>query len=183
MKGVRPFYNIEELALDADGNVLFSERSEGGIRRLSPDGEVSNVVDVGNAGMYGFVLDDEGTLFFATHHYLDRRTSIRKLGDDGVVSTVFQDIPGRYGGVFSHNVPGLALAPDGTLYAVDWEYGRVVQISPDGEAAIVVGQDSFNHSKHFQPSAILITPDGDLLIADSGMSVIWKISFEDEAEE
>ena len=68
------------------------------------------------------------------------------------------------------------------LYVADWQYGQVVRISPDGAAAIVVGPDSFNDSPHFDPSAILITPEGDLLVADSGMSVIWKITLPSEEE-
>ena len=98
----------------------------------------------------------------------------------GAISTVFEDVPGIYGGIFSYNLPGLAVAPDGTLYAVDQEYGRVVRISPDGEAAIVVDRQSFNDSPYFKPAAILITPEGDLLVADSGMSVIWKITLPNE---
>ena len=109
-------------------------------------------------------------------------TSIRKTEADGASSTVFEDAPGIYGGIFSHNLPGLAVAPDGTLYAVDQEYGRVVRISPEGNAAIVVDRQSFNDSPNFKPAAVLITPEGDLLVADSGMSVIWKITLPSEEE-
>ncbi len=95
---------------------------------------------------------------------------------------MFEDRPGIYGGVFSGSLTGLALAPDGMLYVADRQYGQVVRISPDGEAAIVVGPDSFNDSPHFDPAAILITPEGDLLVADSGMSVIWKLTLPNEEE-
>ena len=137
-------------------------------------------MDAGNVFTGGLVVDDEGTVFYATSR--GSATSIRKIDADGAISTVFEDVPGIYGGIFSHNLPGLAVVPDGTLYTVDQDYGRVVRISPDGEAAIVVGPDSFNDSPHFKPSAILITPEGDLLVADSGMSVIWKITLPNEEE-
>ena len=120
-------------------------------------------------------------MFYATHKL--PTTSIRKVDRDGIVSTVFEDRPGRYGGIFSDNVPGLAVAPDGTLYAVDWQFGQVVRISPGGEAAIVVGRDSFHDSGHFRPAAILMTPEGDLLVADSGRRVIWKITLGNEEED
>ena len=121
-----------------------------------------------------------GTVFYATSR--GSATSIRKMGADGAVSTVFEGRPGIYGGAFSGSLTGLALAPDGMLYVADRQYGQVVRISPDGEAAIVVGPDSFNDSPHFDPAAILITPEGDLLVADSGMSVIWKITLPSEEE-
>ncbi len=179
MKG-GPFYNLGALALDAVGNVLFTESGHGRIRRLLPDGEVSTVVDLGNAYISGLLLDDEGTLFFAARLHEEERTTIQKVGDDGAVSRVFQGTPRRFGRILSTFLPGLALAPDGMLYVADWSYGRVVQVSPDGEAVIVIGRDSSNNLKHFNPSAILVTPEGDLLVADSSGSVIWKITLPEE---
>ncbi len=177
----QPFRSPTGLAFDLEGNLLFTQHARGNIVRLSVDREVSIVVDEGNAFMGGLAVDDEGTVFYATHKL--PATSIRKVDRDGIVSTVFEDRPGRYGGIFSDNVPGLAVAPDGTLYAVDWQFGQVVRISPGGEAAIIVGRDSFHDSGHFQPAAILMTPEGDLLVADSGRSVIWKITLGNEAED
>ena len=91
--------------------------------------------------MYGLAIGD-GTVYYATARL--PTLSIQKSDGDGFITTVFEDVPGRFGGAFSDYVPGLALAPDGTLYAVDWQYGRVVRISPDGEAALVVDRDWFN---------------------------------------
>ena len=177
----QPFTNPRGLAFDPEGNLLFAQHNRGNILRLSVDGEVSIVVDEGNDFMGGLAVDDEGTVFYAIHKL--PATSIRKVDRDGIVSTVFEDRPGRYGGIFSDNVPGLAVAPDGTLYAVDWQFGRVVRISPGGEAAIVVGRDSFHDSGHFQPTAILVTPEGDLLVLDSGRRVIWEITLGNEEED
>ena len=171
-----PFRSPTEMAFDTEGNLLLTELNNGRVLRLSHDEAVSTAVNEGNAFMYGLVVGDEGAVYYATAKLPS--LSIRKMSSDGSVATVFEDVPGRFGGTFSDYVPGLALAADGTLYAVDWQYGRVVRISPDGEVAIVVGRDSFNDSPHFQPADILITPEGALLVADSGMSVIWKITFE-----
>ncbi len=170
-----PFVDPEGLFVDAEGNLLFTEFTVHGYRllRLSPSGELSTVLDEPTVFSNGFVLDEAGTLFFAT--YQDRATSVRKVAEGGVVSVMFDDFPNSYGGVFGW-VSALASAPDGTLYAADPEYGRVVKITPDGEAAIVVGRDFFDNFQHFQPVAILISPEGALLVADRGMSVIWKIS-------
>ena len=172
------FSSPTEMAFDADGNLLFAELNNSRILRLSPDGAVSTVVNEGNAFMYGLVVGDDGTVFYATAKF--PTLSIRRASPDGEPATVFEDEPGVFGGTFSDLVPGLALARDGTLYAVDWHYGLVVRISPDGEAAVVVARDSFDDSPHFQPADILITPEGDLLVADSGMSVIWRITLPEE---
>ena len=176
----RTFIEPTELAVDPEGNLLLSQLSRGSVLRLSLDGEASVAVDAGNVFTRGLAVDDEGTVFYATSR--GSKTTIRKMDADGAVSTLFEDRPGIYGGVLSGSVTGLALAPDGMLYVADRQYGQVVRISPDGEAAIVVGPDSFNDSPHFDPAAILITPEGDLLVADSGMSVIWKITLPSEEE-
>ncbi len=170
-----PFSWPESLVVDAEGSLVFTELTMRGfrLRRLSAQGELSDALDETTVLTNGFVLDETGTLFFATH--LDGRTSIRKVAEGGIVSVLFQDIPPRYGSVLSWEVSALALAPDGTLYAADSEYGRVIRITSAGEVAIVVDWDSLD-SQQFRPTAILITPEGDLLVADSGMSVIWKIT-------
>ncbi|MXZ89638.1 MAG: hypothetical protein F4Z07_12480 [Dehalococcoidia bacterium] len=176
-----PFSSPTEMAFDAEGNLLFAELNNSRILLLSPDGGVSVRVNERSGFMYGLAIGDDGTVYYATARL--PTLSIRKSDGDGFITTVFEDVPGRFGGAFSDYVPGLALAADGTLYAVDWQYGRVVRISPDGEAALVVDRDWFNGSPHFQPADILITPEGALLVADSGMSVIWKITLPDEEPE
>ena len=176
----QPFGPSTGLAFDPEGHLLLNEWNSGTILRLSLDGRVSVVVNEGS-GLYGFAVRGDGTVYYSIHRL--PTTSIRKLDADGAISKVFEDVPGIYGGTFSHNLPGLAVAPDGTLYAVDPEYRRVVRISPEGKAAIVVDRQSFNDSPNFKPAAVLITPEGDLLVADSGMSVIWKITLPNEEGE
>ena len=169
---IKTLYRPTALAFDPHGNLLFSER--GRIHRFSPEGPVSVAVDEGNGFIRGLAADDEGTVFYVLTR--GSKTFIRKAGRDGLPVTVFEDRPGHFGGIFSTNLPGLALATDGTLYAADWQYGRVVEISSGGEAAIVVDRARFNDAPRFQPAAIVVAPEGHLLVADSGNSVIWKIT-------
>ncbi len=122
----------------------------------------------------GIAADEEGTAFYATAD--PPRSFIRSVDGDGIVSAVFSDPPGRYGGVLSTELPGIAVAPDGTLYVADLTYGRVVRIAPDGAAAIVVDRESMHGSRHFRPAALLLTPDGDLLVSDSGRDAIWTVT-------
>ncbi len=169
----QPFGELTHMVFDPEGHLLLNEWNVGTILRLSLDGRVSAVVNDA-ISVYGFAVHGDGTVYYASLQHT--MTSIWKTEADGAISTVFEDVPGIYGGIFSYNLPGLGVAPDGTLYAVDQEYGRVARISPEGKAAIVVDRQSFNDSPNFKPAAILITAEGDLLVADSGMSVIWKIT-------
>ena len=177
----RVFNWPSELLVDSDGTLLFSEWNRGTILRLSLEGELSTVVNAGNVFMDAFALDDEGTLYYATSKRA--ATTVWRVDAGGAVSTVLAGRPSIYGGVLSDYLPGLAVAPDGVLYAAARLVGQVGRISPDGEVTILVGRDSFSDSPHFQPAAILITPEGDLLVADSGMSVIWKITLPNEGGE
>ena len=170
----QPFNSPQALAFDPEGNLLFTERDRGRIRRLSPAGAVSILVDEPDF-MGGLAVDGEGTAFYATAELPE--SFIRSVDRDGIVSAVFSDRPGRHGGVFSTELPGIAVAPDGTLYVADLTYGRVVRISPDGAVAIVVDRESMHGSRHFRPAALLLTPAGDLLVSDSGGDAIWKITF------
>jgi len=163
-----PYSWPEGLGVDAEGSLVFTELTAHGyrVRRFSAKGELSDALDETTVLTRAFALGETDTLFFATH--LDNRTSIRRVAEGGLISVLFEDIPTHYGGVLSWEVSALALAPGGMLYAADPKYGRVVQITPDGEAAIVVDRGSLD-SQQFQPVAILIAPEGNLLVADRGM--------------
>ena len=168
-----PLSSPSAIAFDLEGTLLVTERDRGRIRRLSPAGELSILVDEPDF-TGGLAVDEEGTAFYAAAD--PPRSFIRSVDGDGIVSAVFSDPPGRYGGLLSTELPGIAVAPDGTLYVADLTYGRVVRISPDGAAAIVVDRESMHRSGNFRPAALLLTPDGDLLVADSGRDAIWRIT-------
>ena len=169
---------LQRVMFDPDGNLLITET--GRLLSLAPDGTLSTVLELHHL-IYGLDVDAEGTPVFAFAKM--NQGSIQSIGEDGVPFAVFEDQQGIYGGVFSGYIAGLAVAPDGTLYAVDWRFGRVVRISQAGEAVIVAERSAFNNSRHFHPADILITPEGDLLVADSGTSTIWKITLPDEDDE
>ena len=163
-------YQPAELAVDPDGNLLLN--LWGRIVRVFPDGSVSIVANEGHTSSSGFAVDEEGSVYYVQDTHAT--TTIRKADADGMLSTVFEGVAGAYGGVFSRDVTGLAVASDGTLYASDRTYQQVVRISPEGAASVVVDEDQFSRS--FSPWAILVTPEGDLLVSDSSAHAIWKIT-------
>ena len=172
-----------EIAADPAGDLYLLSYSldahSYSVGRLSPDGQISTVVS--RVGLGGIAVDAEGVVYYGAEWRRLRPLAIEKASTGSAPTTLVESPPIRYGGLLGH-VGALAVAPDGVLYVADRSLARVIRIAPDGAVAIVVDRESFDHSRHFQPYDILLTPDGDLLIADSGVSVIWKISFEDEAE-
>ena len=173
-----------EIAADPAGDLYLLSYSldadSYSVGRLSPDGQISTVVS--RVGLGGIAVDAEGVVYYGVEWRWLRPLAIEKASTGSAPTTLVESPPIRYGGLLGH-VGALAVAPDGVLYVADRSLARVIRIAPDGAVAIVVDRESFDHSRHFQPYDILLTPDGDLLIADAGMSVIWKITFEDEADE
>ena len=167
------------MALDHDGRSLLL--SYDGILRLSPGGELSAVAgrDLGANGP--IAVDSNGDVY--AFGYGSRRNTIWKIAGDGAVTTVFEDRPGFYGGLLPWDVSDLFVAPDGTLYVADASYQRVVRISADGEASVVVDQTAFDALGTFRPESVLLTPEGSLLVADWGMNVIWEVTLGGEGDE
>ncbi len=78
---------------------------------------------------------------------------------------------------------GLAIAPDGTLYVSDWTHSRVRRIGLDGRIETVVGtgERGFDAAglgpsvRLSRPTFLDLSPDGALLIADSGNHRIARL--------
>lgn len=183
------FREPSSLAFDGAGNLLITDRGNNRIRLLSPAGEVSTVAGAsaipapdrhpGNSGSFdgpgnqalffspdGIVVDAEGVVFFTESNH-----AVRMIDGGGYVSAVLRTPHTRYGGPISPFIDGIAIGSDGALYVADPHYRRVVRITREGELSIVA--DSMFSS----PAGIIATPAGDLLVSDTGLNVIWKISF------
>ncbi len=78
---------------------------------------------------------------------------------------------------------GVAIAEDGTIYVADaGESNRIRKISPDGSVTTLAGgnegfSDGIGTSASFNtPSALVLGPDGNLYVADTGNNRIRKIT-------
>ena len=71
------------------------------------------------------------------------------------------------------------MAGDGTLYVADATFGRLVRIAPDGTASILLDRDAFDGRQRFHPAAILLMPDGSLLVSDRGQHSIWRVTIDE----
>jgi sugar lactone lactonase YvrE len=78
---------------------------------------------------------------------------------------------------------GVAVATDGTIYVADaGESNRIRKITPDGRVTTLAGgsegfSDGVGPAASFNtPSGLALTPDGDLILADTGNNQIRKIT-------
>ncbi len=165
------------VALDRDGNLLIA--SSQSIRRLDPDSGTTTLVHTGSAFIEALAVGRDGTIFFTSTPRPGETAAVMKVSADGVVSVVFGAVAGRYGGVFSESLYGLAVADDGTLYVADNEFGRVVRIAPDGAASILLDRDTFDGRQPFHPAAILLMPDGSLLVSERGQHSILRVTIDE----
>ncbi len=149
------------MALDADGNVIVTDSGNDVIRRITPAGQINTIS--GRAG--------EGLRDGARAQAQCSEPQGVAVGPDG--SIYRQRRVHRNGGPISPYIEGIAIGSDGALYVADPDYSRVVRITREGELSIVAD------SGFSSPTGIIATPDGKLLVSDTGTNVIWKITIED----
>ena len=104
----------------------------------------------------------------------DRESVVGSISEAGGTTVLLEQGPGHYGGALSGWTDDIAVASDGTVYIADRDYKRVLRISVDGDVAIVVDGDSFPGVSDFQPTALAVTPEGDLLVAEYDR--LWRVT-------
>lgn len=163
-------FSITGLAVDANGNLLIGDESNG-VWRLE-DGQLSIAARVQPGWLSAIDVDASGRLHYAAGRSFP--VMIGSISEVGSVTVLVEAGPGHYGGAFSGWLRDIAVASDGTVYAVDLDYQRVMSISPDGDIAIVVDAESFPGVTRFDPHSVLVTPEGDLLVSE--FNRIWRIT-------
>jgi len=154
---------IEGPACDADGNVyVVNLKKQGDIARITPDGKVEVWIELpGKSVGNGIVFDKKGMMFVADyvgHNVLKIDPNTKKI------EVLAHDA--------SMNQPNdLAIAPDGTLYASDpnWgkDTGQIWKVSPDGKMTKVA-------SDMGTTNGIEVSPDGKTLyVNESVQRNVW----------
>jgi YD repeat-containing protein len=182
------------LALAPDGSLYIAEQGGNRIRRVGPDGVITTVA---GTGAYGYGGDNgpatqamlrapfslavalDGTLFIADSN----NHRIRRVGTDGVITTVVGD--GVYG-YAGDNGPaalarlweprGVVAVPDGGILVVDHNNQRIRRVDPTGIITTVAGTGAQGFAgdegpatlaELHNPTAAALGPDGTLYIADA----------------
>jgi plastocyanin len=153
--------------LAGPGFLWVLEANSGQVLKVTPDGDVTRVADLseGHPVPTGLALAPEGGVYvgFLTHApYEDGSSRVVHVADDGTVTEVWTGLT---------MVTGLAVGPDGVLYALEMATGntddppfispgtgRIVrQTGPDTLAEVVVGLDF--------PISMTSGPDGALYVS------------------
>lgn len=140
------------LTFRADGSALVSQRDEGTIISVTPDGEVSELGEVEGVtpdfegGLLGITLhpDDDSRLYIYLTTAEDNQVVVADVsgGELGETSTLIDGIPRQS----QHNGGRLRFGPDGMLYVSTGDAGegdrsqdpeslagKILRLTPDGE--------------------------------------------------
>ncbi len=184
------------IAINDDGVVFIADAGDSNrIRKLMPDGSVTTVA--GSVEGYadgpgaqaafntpsGLALDSRGNLFVAD----TGNNRIRKITPAGFVSTLAGDGTAGYvdgpGLQAQFDGPiGVAVDTNGNIYVADTYNDRVRKITSDGVVTTVAGSglgyaDGPARSALFDtPCGIVVSPDGTLIVADTGNHRLRKIA-------
>ncbi|MEV4869249.1 NHL repeat-containing protein [Streptomyces syringium] len=190
------------VALDGKGNVYIADRSNQRVRRVGPDGVITTVAGDGTPGFGGddgpataaslnfphaMAVDGAGVLYIAD----DYNHRVRKVGLDGVITTVAGDGADGFGGdggpataASLHFPHAVAFDDIGNLYIADRYNHRVRKVGPDGAITTVAGNGTIGFSGDGGPAVttalnlpqcVVVDGVGNLYITDYGNERVRRV--------
>ena len=170
------------VAVDGAGNVFVADTYNDRIRRIGRDGLVSTLAGgerpgfqdgTGAAALFdtptSLAVDALGNVWIADL----RNHAIRKLGADGVVSTLLSVAPGDRNAALRRPL-GISVTRDGMLYVSTMDCGCVSQVSRNGHLHVLTGvtQDT----RLSRPSGLAVDAAGVLHVADAASYRVYRIA-------
>ncbi|MBE2290849.1 MAG: SMP-30/gluconolactonase/LRE family protein [Chitinophagaceae bacterium] len=191
------------LAIDAAGNIYFSDVTKNTIRKINTSGIVSTIAGCGLSGYmgdggpataarfnepFGIAVDGTGNIYVAEYS----NNCLRKISASGVVSTVTGALVAGYSGdggpasIAKLDRPAsVVVDKNGNIYIGDHNNHVIRRISNTGIITTIAGTGVSGYSGDggpataatFRgPSDVCIDAMGSLLIADYGNSVIRRVN-------
>lgn len=124
--------NLDQMlgvAVDGQGNVLYSQRLADIIQKTTPAGSVSTVYTPPVASPQGMVSDHAGNLIFSAQTYpIYGSPTLQKLAPDGTVSTVATNVPAPFAAT-------MAIDSQDNVYLTGIGDEAIKKMTPDGTIA------------------------------------------------
>jgi uncharacterized protein (TIGR03437 family) len=203
-KGLATAAALEEpegIAADAAGNLYIGV--SGRICKVTGDGNIRVIAGSGDRGYSGdgnpavsatfdtpvaIALDPSGTVIYFSD---ETHNVVRKIRADGIITTVAgtgspgYSNDGQPGNTAQLNGPeGLAVDGNGNLYIADRFNNRIRKVRPDGTITTFAGTGVAGSSgdgvqpalgRLFQPTDVVVDPNGTVYIADMGNSLVKMV--------
>lgn len=157
----------DDLAMDRQGRLLFSDDTSGTIDRVNGDGSVT-VLLRDPAGPEGLVVLADGTILFGEQN----TNRIMKLAPGASTATVIRALPGHNStATCKHGIDGIALDPStNTLIVPDSPIGNVYRMSLDGKTLRLLATGIT------RPVGASVDSNGNIFVADECGGALWKIT-------
>lgn len=185
------------VAVAEDGTIYVSDAGESNrIRKITREGVITTLAGAnegfadgpGSSASFntpsGLAIDNDGNVYVAD----TGNNRIRKVTPQGEVTTIAGDgtagyldgpaMQARFNGPI-----GVAVDERGNVFVADTYNDRIRMISPEGQVTTVAGgatpgyQDGDRNTSLFDtPCGIAVTPDGTLIVADTGNDRLRRIT-------
>ena len=177
------FNNLKAICINSQGTIFIADKDNNTIRKLAPNGDVTNYGGSGNFySPEGICVDTQGDIYISD----TGNHKIKKINTSGTKSFIAGsvdgpgDFDGTAGGAKFNNPKGITIDPAGNLYVADTANHKIKKITPAGVVTTLAGStDGFADGE--ASAAKFSSPEGvtfyknKLYVCDTGNSRIRVI--------